>query len=108
MGRTIKISELKKFDVFSFRGGQFMWPGNIDEIIIVCPSLDENESLRVGCETEVEVELLGQMEFVKHGDATRDSLNRIGFRKGYSACLKHYNIVPNEDGPILSDFGDSM
>ncbi len=63
MGRTIKISELKKFDVFSFRGGQFMWPDNIDEIIIVCPSLDENESLRVGCETEIEVELLGKMVF---------------------------------------------
>ena len=40
-----------------------MWPDNIDEIIIVCPSLDENESLRVGCETEIEVELLGKMVF---------------------------------------------
>ncbi len=62
MGRTIKISELKKFDVFSFDGHNRFVCMRADNDGFAYSSM-EGDGDFYQRKFELEVELLGQMEF---------------------------------------------
>jgi hypothetical protein len=63
MGRTIKISELKLWDVFKYKDDikvVTFFDGGINPI---CNTLDEGRQATIYPKEDIEVELLGRMEF---------------------------------------------
>lgn len=93
MGRTIKISELKPFDVFVFdmQKDDERFVNISNSAYNRYMSLESFDYYNFGTlELLTEVELLGRMEFIEEG-------------------IEIVKFVSNDKGQlILADFGDSM
>lgn len=75
MSRTIKISELKKFDVFRYPklhpDYSFLYIGGEDYNFVTTACKEHNPHTFRFTDKEQEVELLGRMEFVCDGKETK-------------------------------------
>ncbi len=89
MGRTIKISELKKFDVFLFGWNEYLWLGNghFCASSKTDPYIDNVKDLNL-MKFNDEVELIGRMEYKEEQE--ENSILRFDGDKTYQS---------NEFGP---------